>query len=123
MLYNSSFRNTDRHIVVNVVYAVTFFAIVFLHMCLVCGLLCNGSFEFTTDWLLGNEFWSRPARPPSNVVCSFFAWIDGWFGTYVVIYIGYVGLCHFFTAVKKVAIFIGRIAKTVIVWMDNTNIA
>lgn len=99
MIMHSSFRNTDRHIMVNFLYAITGFAVIYLHFCL---------------------YWSCYQEYPEYLVIGE---IYGWIGSAIALYAGYAALCHFCTALRKLIQFIVHHICNLIKWADKINIA
>ena len=125
MLVHSSFRNTDRHIMVNFLYTITGVAYMFLHICFVISCM-SYRLGFSTEWLNGNEFWNRSVPTDYSsygmfCICIGFIW--GCFGTHIALYVGYMALCHLCTALGKLIRFIGHHIRNLIYWADNTNVA
>lgn len=124
-MLNTSFRNTNRHFIVNIVYFITGITYVFLHISFVVSCLFDFTLGFSLDWLNGSEFWNSAVTIDDSCY-GMFGVIVGMFGFYgllLSLYVGYMALCHLFTALGKVFKFACHQIITAFEWMDGIKIA
>lgn len=124
MILKTDFTSTNRHFLVNVTYGLCWLAFVFICVVFEINLIC-GNFGLSIDIEYLNDLSNNCASPSGKTIfCLLLAFTLGpvlGFRLNALVMV-YFGLSHLFTALKKIASFIKKLIKEIILWADHKTI-